>query len=298
MTSEDSNSSAFHEPHLRPGPPAFSKDPSEASRGGRERFEPAGAESTYRDGHSIWDEPDILPGRSDSLIGQDWLCSACGYNLRGLFVGQRCPECGRVELYRPPPPGVNSYRTWLLRQIGQTEPETCWLVALGAALVGGLWAVIASLIGTQHAGVGGWSTFLLAVVYAPTVEETMKIAAGAYVVELRPYWFQRQEQIHLATVGAAVVFAVIENLIYLYVFVQGPTVKLALWRWLVCTALHAGCTYLAAGGLVEVWRQALTEYRRPRITRALRYLVPAIILHGAYNGSMIAAEGIFGPFLR
>ncbi len=298
MTPEDSNPSASHEPHLRPDRPPPAVDPSEARADRHLRFEPAGAESTFRDGHSVWDEPDILPGRSDNLIDQDWLCSACGYNLRGLFVGQRCPECGRVELYRPPPPGVDSYRTWLQRHVERTGPETCWLVALGAALVGGLWAVIASLIGTQHAGIGGWSTFILAAVYAPAIEETMKIAAGAYVVELRPYWFKRDEQIHLATVGAAVVFAVIENLIYLHVFVQSPTVKLALWRWFVCTALHVGCTYLAARGLVEVWRQALTEYRRPRITQALRFLVPAIILHGAYNGSMIAAEGIFGPFLR
>src|SRR5688572_20136567 len=29
-------------------------------------------------------------------IAEDVLCRACGYNLRGLFTGGKCPECGRV----------------------------------------------------------------------------------------------------------------------------------------------------------------------------------------------------------
>lgn len=293
MPGHEDNQSVSREPQH--GADHGQGDPSEAKADRTLRHEPEKANGTYRPGQSVWDEPDILPGRTDNLVEQDWYCSRCGYNLRGLSVGRRCPECGHVELYRPPPPGVDSYGGWLRERMGRTAPETCWMIAVGAAMLGGLWAIIASVVGTQRWGAGGWSMLLVGVLYAPAIEETMKIAAGAYVVELRPYWFRRAEQIQVATVGAAVVFAVIENLIYLYVYVKNPSPGLVAWRWSVCTALHIGCTTLATRGLVDVWQRAVTEFRRPRITRALRCVVPAMAIHGVYNAAVICHQTVGGP---
>jgi len=45
----------------------------------------------------------------DGLIGFDLECEECGYNLRSLPVGHRCPECGG-----PAPPGVASPRDLLI----------------------------------------------------------------------------------------------------------------------------------------------------------------------------------------
>jgi hypothetical protein len=300
MVHDPDDQSVSHEPHLQPeGQDLAGKaDPSEQAADRTLRYEPARAEGTYREGRSVWDEPDILPGRSDDAIVQDWFCSGCGYNLRGLTAGHPCPECAHVELYRPPPPGAESYGSWLTERVGRTSLEMGWIIAVGAALIGGLWAIVASLLGTQRWGAGGWGMLIMAVVYAPAIEEVMKVAAGAYVVELRPYWFRRTEQIQLATIGAAVVFAVIENLIYLFVYVKNPSGALMAWRWTVCMALHVGCTMLATHGLLDVWQQAVTEYRRPRITRALRTLVPAIGLHGAYNATMMGLELAGVQFLR
>ena len=61
--------------------------------------------------HSIFSEPHIQAGADNSSdaskqeptpITTDWYCSRCRYNLRGLTVGQPCPECGHVEKYDPP----------------------------------------------------------------------------------------------------------------------------------------------------------------------------------------------------
>jgi len=55
--------------------------------------------------------PDIAAGEWHDLIWKrysDWikhsnnpeqerLCAACGYNLFGLWIGSRCPECGHPE---------------------------------------------------------------------------------------------------------------------------------------------------------------------------------------------------------
>jgi uncharacterized repeat protein (TIGR04138 family) len=38
---------------------------------------------------------------SDEIISFNLKCNRCGYNLRGLPVGHRCPECGK-----PAPPGI------------------------------------------------------------------------------------------------------------------------------------------------------------------------------------------------
>jgi hypothetical protein len=62
--------------------------------------------------------------------------------------------------------------------------------------------------------------------------------------------------------------------------------------------LHVACTVLATRGLIEVWQRAVTEYRRPRITRALRYVLPAIAIHGAYNASVIGYEALTGTPLQ
>ncbi len=287
MAGKKDEHSISSEPHLQPGRTEL--DPAEEKVRRKLEREAAKARQSYRVGESVYDEPDILPGRGEDAIGQDWSCSECGYNLRGLPPGHPCPECGHRELYRPPPSGAHSYQTWMQAHLAETRARTGWVVAAFAALAGGLWAVLASVFG-QAWGTPGGGSVILAIGFGPVIEETMKIAAAAYVIELRPYLFRRIEQLQLATVGAAAVFAVIENLIYLYIYFPGHTDTFALWRWTVCVALHVGCTTVASRGLIEPWRQAVHELRQPRITQGLRMLVLAILLHGAYNASVYLYE--------
>ena len=112
----------------------------------------------------------------------------------------------------------------------------------------------------------------------------MKIAAALYVVELKPYLFRSPVQILICVLAGGLVFSVLENLLYQYVYISDPTPELLRWRWTVCVALHVGCSCIAGLGLRRIW---LTTWRcktQPQIALAYPYIVIAVIVHGSYNG--------------
>ncbi|NOX60229.1 MAG: PrsW family intramembrane metalloprotease [Planctomycetes bacterium] len=280
-----------HNPH------AFKPDPSEQKVPPPSRPHEY-SEKTYRSGQSVYDEPDILPGRSREPVHRDWSCTHCGANLRGMPLETPCRECGRRNWYGPPPAGVDSYESWLKRLAGDAAPGRGTVVALACALIGGLFAVVSSLMGTSPGGIMSVNMPMLAIVFGPVVEETMKVAAASYVVEERPYLFTRRSQVMLSAVGAALMFAVLENLLYLFVYSKNPSTNLMLWRWTVCVALHVGCTAIVASGLADVWQRAMHEYRRPRISDLFPSLLTGIAIHGAYNAAVIGLEWKYPSFFR
>jgi hypothetical protein len=290
MTLPPEDDSVNNEPHRRGGrQPA---DPSEQRARRILESEQFNTKEAYRPGASIYDEPDILPGRVGEVVEQDWSCRNCGYNLRGIKLEQGCPECGVREWYRPPPRTDQRFANWLRTHQRATTTRTSWLVAGGAAVLGGPLAVIAALL-YRPPGLPGASVPFLAIVFGPLMEEVMKVAAASLVVEVKPYLFKRVEQIQLATVGAAAIFAAVENVLYLNVYIPNPSVGDYLWRWTVCVAMHTGCTLIATRGIVAVWTQCVEQRRKPRIGQAASYIVTAAIVHGAYNAGVMGYEWLF-----
>ncbi len=101
MGGAEHDQSIDQEPHLRQQ--SFKPDTSEENAARRLARDRAGVDpDEERAQHSVFDEPATLPNRPSVLIDRDWSCRNCGYNLRGLMTGHRCPECGNVELYEPP----------------------------------------------------------------------------------------------------------------------------------------------------------------------------------------------------
>ncbi|MFH1748605.1 MAG: PrsW family glutamic-type intramembrane protease, partial [Planctomycetota bacterium] len=159
--------------------------------------------------HSVWDEP----GLSTELLETNAL-----------------PEL--------------TYRNWLQRRRSETGWGRSWAVTLLVALLAGPWAVIGALWGT------GQTLFSIVtmVVFAPLVEEMMKMAAALFIVEQKPYLFLSPVQIIICALASGFIFAAIENLLYIYVYVNNPSTGLIYWRWTVCVALHTCCSGIAGLG--------------------------------------------------
>ena len=135
---------------------------------------------------------------------------------------------------------------------------------------------------------GGSAFQLLTVMlFGPVAEEVMKAAVPLYIVEKRPYLFRSRLQMVLCAVGSGLAFAVIENLMYLRVYVSEPSALLIQWRWTVCVVLHVGCTVIYSMGLMRVWGDTWTRRARPRIELAAPYAFTAMVVHGGYNALVV-----------
>lgn len=291
MSRHEEEQSVFNEPHLRPDAGASDESEEKAQRTlDKARLRDAKANSASL---SVFDEPDIFDGRPAELIDQDWSCSKCGYNLRGLRTGHPCPECGNVELYRPAGKDAPGYAAWLRQRVELTSTARTWAVTTVLLLIGGFWALICAFLGVGAGGPLAQNAVLLMVIFGPAVEETMKIGTAAWIVESRPYLFKHIEQLQLATVGVAAVFAAVENVVYLTIYVPNPSVELMLWRWTVCVALHTGCTLVATRGLTKVWSRTMTELRPPQLSSGVPALATAIVLHASYNAAAVLYDYIW-----
>jgi hypothetical protein len=239
--------------------------------------------------HSVFDELAYLPDDLDrpARIDRDFSCSACGYNLRGSVLGRPCSECGAVQYERPSSTDREGYAHWLAARMRDTSQAKSWGVVAVIVVLSGLWSVFGAF---WNANVGGCSSFFTLAVWAPAVEEVMKIALIAVIIERSPHLFTSRAQILVAAIGAGLMFAIIENLLYLFVYIPNPDRWLVIWRWTVCVALHVGCTLVAGVGAAKVWHQQTTQMRRVAVPVDMRYLVAAILIHGGYNGTVTIME--------
>lgn len=273
--------------HSIEGEPQFQKqpariDPSEAKAAKKLARERARGDDDVASQHSVHNEPAIFPGMDGRPIERDWTCSSCGYNLRGLTTGHPCPECGHIEVYHPPSEGEESYGRWLAEKRAAVSPSRSWtivtLASVACAPVGFFAATLIPPVAILWA----------AAVAAPAFDEVVKVAALLWLLEAKPYLIRSRTQILTMAACSALVFATAENLLYQAVYPGAATPTVFAWRWVVCIGLHVICTLIAAGGIVRVWTAAKHEGRPPSVSRAAPELVFAMILHGAYNATIMS----------
>ena len=176
-----------------------------------------------------------------------------------------------------------SYMHWLAESWQKTSYLQSWMVTFGIVLVAGPLAVISVLFSSMFTHGSTWQMVNL-VTFGPMLEEILKIALIYYIVEKKPYLFHGIFQILIAAMAGGLMFAVIENMIYLNVYIPDPSMEIITWRWSVCVLLHVSCSAIASFGLIRMWLDTFQRQNRPRLELAYPFLAAAMIVHGCYNG--------------
>ena len=150
----------------------------------------------------------------------------------------------------------------------------------GLALLSGLFAFVSAIVRQLTLG---FPDILAAVMVAPPVEEILKAALPIMVLEHRTNWLGRGKDLLWFAMGSALVFSVIENLLYTFVYLDNPSVEMLQWRWTACTAMHVAATGLTGVGLMRAYNRAHVINQKPRFVWEWPWLAGAIAVHMAYN---------------
>ena len=188
------------------------------------------------------------------------------------------------ELAGDTPQGAVTWVNWYRSQAAQTTALTTWGVTLVIALCSGVCAIF----GAIFLQLGTSNHFLMVVVVAPITEEIMKIALAVWVCEKRPWLFSSPTQILICGLASGLVFAAIENVLYLTFGASTP--GLFLWRWTVCVLLHVTCSLIASIGVARVWTEFQRQERMPRLVDGSFWIVAAMLLHGTYNFAAVMLD--------
>ncbi len=151
---------------------------------------------------------------------------------------------------------------------------------LGLYAASGLFALICTLA----KGALGFGLFAVAA-GAPVVEEVAKVVLPLMLLEKEPWRFRSAGAIVFPCLVSAFVFATVENMLYLNVYIPENklTAGIIWYRLIVCTTLHLGCTAVLSCGLAKAWRNARDGLRMFSAATVTPYLVAAMVVHGLYN---------------
>ncbi len=178
-----------------------------------------------------------------------------------------------------------TYARWLADRRATWSWSASWGLPLLIMVGAGLWAVVGSMFRELTTNLG--SRILAVVIVAPVVEEIMKVSLPMMVVETRPYFFKSGLQIALAALAGGFAFGVLENLVYLNVYIENPSDTIRWIRWTFCLGGHIAWSSIAGIGVWRMWRHSMNTGARPDMTIAAPWLMTAMIFHGLYNAGAI-----------
>lgn len=172
---------------------------------------------------------------------------------------------------------------WIEKKRAECSVAGNLSVAFLAAILGGPFAIL----GAFMAGKQGWSGGIYVIVFAPVIEELLKQSGMIYLLENKPYRVFAAWQFVFSALLSALVFATIENLLYIHVYARPALLvnpeAFTQFRWTVCTALHMGCSVIASMGMMRVWKKQLIDGKAADLSVAFRYFATAMAVHGTYN---------------
>ncbi len=152
-----------------------------------------------------------------------------------------------------------------------------WVLALLLALAGGIFGAFGAAYNEALHG-----AILAAYIGAPMIEESLK-PSGLYLM-LAKWPRVLRNQLYTAGLAAlaGVTFAIIENLIYLNIYIDEPTPPIILWRYTACLGMHALSSFIFGLGIN---RNLIASVRGERkfLSCGKRFFISAMALHSAFN---------------
>ena len=121
-------------------------------------------------------------------------------------------------------------------------------------------------------------------------QQDRKAASSLYLAEQRPWLVPAGWTLVAIVVAGGLGFAVIENWIYLNVYIDDPSDAIIRWRWIAGPLVHGSASMLAGIGVRRIWTQTNTTGAKPDAHRATPWFIAAVTLHGTYNALAVLAE--------
>ena len=162
------------------------------------------------------------------------------------------------------------------------------VLALVIALGGGVLGVLGAIIQELSQG-----SLLVAFVAAPMIEEVMK-PSGVYLLLVR--WpkllTSRLYTAFLAALGG-LVFAIVENIIYLQFYFPEHTQTLVVFRYSACLTLHVVCSFIVGFGINQ---KLLASVRGeiPFLKGNKKFFFVPMIIHSLFNIMAVLVESRLG----
>jgi hypothetical protein len=224
------------------------------------------------------------------------LCIECKREVGGKFYCQPCADiCNQINnaIAKKTPPLQSSIETRTSTSShpsSQSTPLKWYILGPLIALIGGLFGILGAA--THEMGYG-W--YIGPFVAAPVFEEIMKPCGVYFLLAKKPEaLFSRRYTAFLAALSG-LTFALIENAMYLNVYIPDPTQELVIWRYTVCILLHVSCSYIIGLGINQ--RLAAWVRRKDRFLGGnSKYFFSAMAIHGLYNVFAVVVDKQFHWF--
>ena len=189
-------------------------------------------------------------------------------------------------------------RDWQEASRRGSTPAGNLAAALAAGVVGGMFAVAGAFVVRAvipHESWAGWTNVVL---FGPVAEEMLKAAGALWLLEKRPWRLHSGRELCGVMVLSAVVFAVLENLLYVHVYVDTGSLAdpegYVRFRWLVPSAMHLACSWVASLGLRRMFAVQVRTGARADLDLAFPYFATAMAVHGLYNlAALILDDRLF-----
>lgn len=174
-----------------------------------------------------------------------------------------------------------TFRSVYEERLQATTSSQRWRAVLLATVVAGPFAILGAFMGAG--GTASLAIILVVATFGPLAEEMLKASGALYLAEQKPWLVPDSWVLPLITLAAGLVFAVIENLVYLTIYIPDPTPEIIRWRWIAGPLLHGGASLIAGLGVRRMWMITHQERTAPRLRHAAPFLITAVVVHGLYN---------------